>query len=156
MLQIETISFARLQQDARDLMEKHAKLFAISDLDAYMGDPAELEEFEQEGRLDITLASQDMDHVGYLAWMIGEHQGLPGKSVARMGPWYVEPSARNCRLALPMFRHSLESLRERQVDIALPTFPLRRTSPSGWLARLGARPFEMTWFLPLQEQLHAD
>ncbi len=150
MLQIETICFSRLQQDARVLMEEHSKLFAIPDLDAYVGDPAELEEFEREGRLDITLASQEEGAVAYLAWMLGEHQGLPGKSVARMGPWYVRPTARSTGLALPMFKHALKSLREKKVDIALPTFPLRRMPPSGWLSRLGARPFEMTWFLPLQ------
>lgn len=151
--EIRTVPWRLLWLEARGLMEAHAKEFAIPDLEAYIGSQQEILDAEARGLFDSTLMmDSSRTSVGYLCWLIGPHNGLPGARVARMGPWYVAPSARS-RGSLRMFQHSLDSLRRRGATHALPTLPLKErqkeTLGSGWLRRFRARPLEITWMIEL-------
>lgn len=140
----------------RHLLEAHAKLFNIDDVEAYIGNQQEIIDAEGKGLFEFTiLETEDRCLVGHLIWLSGPHNKLPGLLVARMGPWYIDPAHRSASNSGMMMEHSLGALKLRGVDVAMPTLPLRGREKAAMegrgLRRFGAVPIECVWQINLKE-----
>lgn len=138
----------------RRLLEVHGHLFDIEDIELYIGNQQEILDAEAKGLFEFSLLELADRPVGYLIWLSGPHNKFPGKTVARMGPWYIDPAHRSRLNANKLMRYSLDALRNRGVDFAMPTLPLRdreRAVMEGrGLRQFGAVPVECVWLVDLK------
>ena len=142
---VEVAGWEKAWKVARPLMETHSAEFAIPDLVNYIGPFGPILEAEAKGEIIVLLAWAGPWPVGYMAWMIGEHQGLQGK-VARLGPWYIAPAWRGrARLARLMLEAAKGEARLRGAAWLLVTLPAKKKR-HGLFGTL----FENVWLTSLE------
>ena len=99
------------------------------------------------GALVLAVARRDTRLIGYCCWFVGEALGSVGKLVATQGPWFSAEGG----AGLKLLRRGRDELAARGVDLML----LHRHAASDEridraFARMGARPYQSIWLLPLR------
>ena len=148
-------SWAKFWPEAQRLFVAHRDEVEPQARAPFVLNHALCEALDASGAMLITSARVPRGLVGYSIWFLAPQFDSLRLS-ATQGPWYVMPEWRPSGAGIRVFRKSLEALRARGVDRAMPHHWGGQSGPmlDKFFRRLGAVPLETTYSLYLTESPH--